>query len=267
MSNVRQLESLVSQAEQMLKNAKENRDRARGTVNWNGGAKTYVSALGRSLNHYEYRVYDAQQQLKKRKAELAEAKKQEREKEKKRKAELAEVKKQEREKDGKSKSKLAEDKKKERTSISSHSSSSHSLKTKMSNKERKEENEYTKTSNNPIAETRNMNNRITEANYMNVQFSSTDIEHNIELLVHLMTIVEALFDKNIVEYKAAKSKFESGLLMCKMIDPTNSKLVTLEGKPKEWEEKNRKKNILILKILGGLFLFGVILMLIGFLLA
>jgi hypothetical protein len=82
-----------------------------------------------------------------------------------------------------------------------------------------------------------------------------------------MTIVEALFDKNIVEYKAAKSKFESGLLMCKMIDPTNSKLVTLEGKPKEWEEKNRKKNILILKILVGLFLFGVILMLIGFLLA
>ena len=46
MSNVRQREGLLAQAEKMLENAKENRDRTKNTNTWKNTTKTYVSALG-----------------------------------------------------------------------------------------------------------------------------------------------------------------------------------------------------------------------------
>ena len=114
MSNVRQLEGMVAQAQKRLEAAKYNKANAKKTNNWATAcksAKTYVSALGKSLNRYDYEIYQAQVNLKKRKAELAAEKRKERE-EQKRKREKEKA-----------------DKKKEKDERSSSRSSSASLST------------------------------------------------------------------------------------------------------------------------------------------
>ena len=194
-----------------------------------------MSALGKSLNRYDYEIYQAQVNLKKRKAELAAEKRKERE-EQKRKREKEKA-----------------DKKKEKDERSSSRSSSASL----SRNEWEDNNDnYEDDDDNNKEEVKDEN--MNKQSYKNVQFSSTDIEYNIELLVQLMSEVEALFNTNRIEYKVAKSKYESGLLMCKMIDPTNPKLTLLEGKPKEWDEKHRKLNKKAAKVVVACLLFSFI---------
>ena len=254
MSNVRQLEGMVAQAQKRLEAAKYNKANAKKTNNWATAcksAKTYVSALGKSLNRYDYEIYQAQVNLKKRKAELAAEKRKERE-EQKRKREKEKA-----------------DKKKEKDERSSSRSSSASLSRNEwedNNDNYEDEDEweddddnydnYEDDDDNNKEEVKDEN--MNKQSYKNVQFSSTDIEYNIELLVQLMSEVEALFNTNRIEYKVAKSKYESGLLMCKMIDPTNPKLTLLEGKPKEWDEKHRKLNKKAAKVVVACLLFSFI---------
>ena len=103
----------------------------------------------------------------------------------------------------------------------------------------------------------NMSNKVNESNYMDVQFIDTDIDYNIEILAQLIPVVESLLTKNINEFKAAKAKFDSGLLLCQMLDMTNPKLAFLQAKSQEWEKKQYDG----LKAAGKIFL-GII----GFLL-
>ena len=37
-------------------------------------------------------------------------------------------------------------------------------------------------------------------------------------------------------YEGTRSKYESGLLMCQMLDPSNTNLILLQNKLKEWDE-------------------------------
>ena len=37
-------------------------------------------------------------------------------------------------------------------------------------------------------------------------------------------------------YEGTRSKYESGLLMCQMLDPSNTNLILLLNKLKEWDE-------------------------------
>lgn len=103
----------------------------------------------------------------------------------------------------------------------------------------------------------NMSNKVNENNYMDVQFIDTDIDYNIEKLAQLIPIVESLSHKNINEFKAAKAKFDSGLMLCQMMDMNNPKLAFLQAKSQEWEKKVSND----LKFIGKIF-FGII----GFLL-
>ena len=103
----------------------------------------------------------------------------------------------------------------------------------------------------------NMSNKVNESNYMDVQFIDTDIDYNIEILAQLIPVVESLSHKNINEFKAAKAKFDSGLMLCQMMDMNNPKLAFLQAKSKEWEKKVSND----LKFIGKIF-FGII----GFLL-
>ena len=103
----------------------------------------------------------------------------------------------------------------------------------------------------------NMSNKVNESNYMDVQFIDTDIDYNIEILAQLIPVVESLSHKNINEFKAAKAKFDSGLMLCQMMDMNNPKLAFLQAKSQEWEKKVSND----LKFIGKIF-FGII----GFLL-
>lgn len=103
----------------------------------------------------------------------------------------------------------------------------------------------------------NMSNKVNESNYMDVQFIDTDIDYNIEILAQLIPVVESLSHKNINEFKAAKAKFDSGLMLCQMMDMNNPKLAFLQAKSQEWDKKVSND----LKFIGKIF-FGII----GFLL-
>lgn len=108
----------------------------------------------------------------------------------------------------------------------------------------------------------NMSNKVNESNYMDVQFIDTDIDYNIEILAQLIPVVESLLTKNINEFKAAKAKFDSGLLLCQMMDFNNPKLAFLQAKSQEWEKKQfdglKMAGKIFLGILGFLILLLVI---------
>ena len=71
---------------------------------------------------------------------------------------------------------------------------------------------------------------------MELQFKVSDIDHNLNVLAQLDTVVESLprrFDRSYEEqqlYKAAVAKIKSGLAICKSSGARNSALAYFEEK-------------------------------------
>ena len=76
---------------------------------------------------------------------------------------------------------------------------------------------------------------------IDLEFSESDIQHNYRQLFKLIPMVESYYKQQESDiYELARSKYESGLLMCQMMDPTNTNLILLQGKLKEWDEMEKK---------------------------
>lgn len=106
-------------------------------------------------------------------------------------------------------------------------------------------------------------NKLTRKNeIIDLEFSDSDIQHNYKLLFKLIPMIESWYKQQETDmYELARSKYESGLLMCQMMDPTNPNIALLQGKLKEWndmETKSKKTQIkaFIGLIIGLIVLFG-----------
>ena len=68
-------------------------------------------------------------------------------------------------------------------------------------------------------------------------------------------------------YEGTRSKYESGLLMCQMLDPSNTNLILLLNKLKEWDEikkeDEKKDKRKLLFGLVGLLIFLIACILVG----
>lgn len=73
---------------------------------------------------------------------------------------------------------------------------------------------------------------------LEIRFDSTDIEHNISELSRISAILDSLpayIDRSDMEqktYKMAKSLMQSGITICKRIDPNNKTVKEIETKNK-----------------------------------
>lgn len=71
---------------------------------------------------------------------------------------------------------------------------------------------------------------------LNLQFDMRDMDHNLNVLTQLATIIDSLpsrFNRTEEEkriYKTAKAKMEAGLVICKSKDPNNPALAYFEEK-------------------------------------
>jgi hypothetical protein len=71
---------------------------------------------------------------------------------------------------------------------------------------------------------------------MKLHFDTKDLEHNINVLTQIAAILDSLpawvyrSDLEHKIYKMAKSKMESGIAMCKSIDPNNQMITFFENK-------------------------------------
>ena len=71
---------------------------------------------------------------------------------------------------------------------------------------------------------------------LNLQFDMRDMDHNLNVLTQLATIIDSLpsrFNRTDEEkriYKTAKAKMEAGLVICKSKDPHNQALAYFEEK-------------------------------------
>lgn len=106
-------------------------------------------------------------------------------------------------------------------------------------------------------------NKLTRKNeIIDLEFSDSDIQHNYKLLFKLIPMIESWYKQQETDmYELARSKYESGLLMCQMMDPTNPNIALLQGKLKEWndmETKSKKTQIKAFMglIIGLIVLFG-----------
>ncbi len=97
-----------------------------------------------------------------------------------------------------------------------------------------------------------------------MEFSDSDIQQNYRLLFKLIPMVETWYKQQDTDmYELARSKYESGLLMCQMMDPTNPNIALLQGKLNEWDEMVKKSNKAQIK--GVIILLVILALLIGFL--
>lgn len=72
---------------------------------------------------------------------------------------------------------------------------------------------------------------------MDLHFSPTDVDYNLTVLSDLCTFLDSLPTSKFARsanddklYRAAKSKFESGIILCKAKEPNNPGLQYFEGK-------------------------------------
>ena len=71
---------------------------------------------------------------------------------------------------------------------------------------------------------------------LRLHFDSTDLEHNIAVLTQISSIIDSLpvrlyrTDMEQKVYKMAKSKMESGIAICKRLDPGNTVVSFFENK-------------------------------------
>lgn len=92
-------------------------------------------------------------------------------------------------------------------------------------------------------------NQEKEEELLNMEFDNADIQHNYKLLFKLMPMVDAYVKNDDKElYQLARSKYESGLMMCQMLDAANPSILMLQGKLKEWDTIviKKKKNMMIM---------------------
>lgn len=104
---------------------------------------------------------------------------------------------------------------------------------------------------------------------LNIEFDTSDFKGNIQVLLKLMTMTDAWVkntkgneDKENM-YKLARSKFDAGVMMCQMIDPTNPSLIMFQNKQKEWDSIE-KKNTMIPIIICFCLLLPLIIWIIGY---
>ena len=71
----------------------------------------------------------------------------------------------------------------------------------------------------------------------------------------LIGTIESEDTKDIQIIKEAKTKYNNLLGILRTGYPSNKLLPFFESKPKEWKEKERKQNLLVLYILLGFMLF------------
>ena len=107
-----------------------------------------------------------------------------------------------------------------------------------------------------------------ENEIMNLEFSDSDIQYNYRLLFKLIPMIESYYKQNEKRmYEGTRSKYESGLLMCQMLDPSNTNLILLQNKLKEWDEikkeDEKKDKRKLLFGLVGLLIFLIACILVG----
>lgn len=75
-SNVSSCESLLLQAQSQLERAKSAKKQAQANGSYKNASKSTLTRVadGRALNNYDYAIYKANELVKERKAQLAEAK-------------------------------------------------------------------------------------------------------------------------------------------------------------------------------------------------
>lgn len=76
-SSVNSCESLLLQAQSRLERAKDAKKQAQANGSYKNASKSTLTRVadGRALNNYDYEIYKAQEEVKRCKANLAEAKK------------------------------------------------------------------------------------------------------------------------------------------------------------------------------------------------
>lgn len=76
-SSVNSCESLLFQAQSRLERAKDAKKQAQANGSYKNASKSTLTRVadGRALNNYDYEIYKAQEEVKRCKANLAEAKK------------------------------------------------------------------------------------------------------------------------------------------------------------------------------------------------
>lgn len=76
-SSVNSCESLLLQAQSRLERAKDAKKQAQANGSYRNASKSTLTRVadGRALNDYDYEIYKAQEEVKRCKANLAEAKK------------------------------------------------------------------------------------------------------------------------------------------------------------------------------------------------
>lgn len=76
-SSVNSCESLLLQAQSRLERAKNAKKQAQANGSYKNASKSTLTRVadGRALNNYDYEIYKAQEEVKRCKANLAEAKK------------------------------------------------------------------------------------------------------------------------------------------------------------------------------------------------
>uniref|UniRef100_UPI0040576AAA hypothetical protein n=1 Tax=Alistipes sp. TaxID=1872444 RepID=UPI0040576AAA len=99
---------------------------------------------------------------------------------------------------------------------------------------------------------------------IDLEFSDSDIQQNYRLFFKLIPMVETWYKQQDTDmYELARSKYESGLLMCQMMDPTNPNIALLQGKLNEWDEMIKKGKKAEIK--GVIISYIVLALLFGFL--
>lgn len=123
-----------------------------------------------------------------------------------------------------------------------------------------------------------------EKEIRDIEFDDSDLQGNIKLLIKLMSMTDTWFKnreaakldperakKETEKYELARAKFDAGILMCQMIDPTNPSVIMLQNKQKEWDDKltaeKNKQNKVVKIVLFSLLGFVVLSILLACLMA
>lgn len=120
------------------------------------------------------------------------------------------------------------------------------------------------------------NNMNRENELLKLEFDDSDVQNNYKILFKLMSMTDAWvknsWDENSEThnlYELARSKYDAGVLMCQMMDPTNPNIVLFLNKQKEWDEtikKGKKSRTLkiVYMVVGWLLLILFLTILINF---
>jgi hypothetical protein len=90
------------------------------------------------------------------------------------------------------------------------------------------------------------NNMQRKNELIDLVFDESNVQNNYKILFKLITIIDSEIKTGVSDnsemYSLARSKFDAGILMCQMVDPTNPNIALFQSKQKEWDNHFTKQN-------------------------